>query len=60
MKNSFEISKGIFTSKLKDNFLKFLLLVKELKFMTYKKVENQSTIGRIISNLIKKQYCKNL
>ena len=32
MKNSFKISKDIFTSKLKDNFLKFsMLLVKKSK-----------------------------
>ena len=38
MKNYFKISKDIFTSKLKDNFLKFsTLLVKESKFMIYKK-----------------------
>ena len=38
MKNSFKISKDIFTSKLKDNFLKFsMLLVKESKRI-YKKV----------------------
>ena len=49
MKNSFKISKDIFTSKSKDIFLKFsMLLVKKSKFMIYKKVENQSTIKRII------------
>ena len=38
MKNSFKISKDIFTPKLKDNFLKFsMLLVKESKRI-YKKV----------------------
>ena len=38
MKNSFKISKDIFTLKLKDNFLKFsMLLVKESKRI-YKKV----------------------
>ena len=39
MKNSFKISKDIFTPKRKDNFLKFsVLLVKESKFMIYKTV----------------------
>ena len=38
MKNSFKISKDIFTPKLKDNFLTFsMLLVKESKRI-YKKV----------------------
>ena len=41
MKNSFKISEDIFPSKLKDNFLKFsMLLVKELKFMIHKKKPN--------------------
>ena len=41
MKNSFKISEDIFSSKLKDNFLKFsMLLVKELKFMIHKKKPN--------------------
>ena len=49
MKNSFKISKDVFTSKSKDIFLKFsMFLVKESKFMIYKKAENQSTIKRII------------
>ena len=46
MKNSFKIPKGTYTSKLKVIFSKFgMLLVKESKFMIYKKV---STIGRTI------------
>ena len=37
MKNSFKISKDIFTSKVKDNFLKFsMLLVKGSKFIITK------------------------
>ena len=39
MEISFKISKDIFIYKSKDNFLKFrMLLVKESKFMIYKKV----------------------
>ena len=49
MKISFRISKDMFTSKLKDNFLNVsTLFVKESKFMIYKKVLNQSSGGRII------------
>ena len=38
MKNSFKISKDVFTSKLRDNFLKFsMFLVKKSKLMIHKK-----------------------
>ena len=40
--------KDTFTSKLKDNLKFSMFLVKEPKFMIYKKVYNQSTIERII------------
>ena len=48
MENSFKISKDMFTSKLKGNLKFIMFLVKEPKFMIYKKVYNQSTIERII------------
>ena len=39
VKNSFEISKDMFTSKSKYNFLKFnMFLVKKSKFMIHKKI----------------------
>ena len=39
MKNSFKVSKNILTPTLKDNFLKFsMLLVRESKLIIHKKV----------------------
>ena len=58
-KNTFKISKDIFTSKLKDNFLKFsMLLVKESKFMIYKS-KNKALLEELFQ-FNKKQYYKIL
>ena len=57
MKNSFKISKDIFTSKLKDNVLKFsMLIVKESKCMIYKNSLKSEHYRKNYSNLIQKQY----
>ena len=55
MKNSFKTSKDISASKLKDNFLRFsMLLVKESKFMIHKKSLKSEHYWKNYSSLIKK------
>ena len=60
MKNSFKISKDIYTSKLKDNFLKFsMLLVKESKFTMYKKSKISALLEELFQfnkKAIKKEF----
>ena len=49
MKNFFKISKDIFTSKLKDNFLKFsMILVRESKFIMYKKSKIRALLEELL------------
>ena len=49
MRNSFKIFKDIFTPKFKDSALKFcMLLVKESKFMIYKKSKIRALFEELV------------